>query len=184
MYTAPQFVLINNLGPGSRSFARSVQAELRVEPVKDLQVEDTYKYLDVRTTYGNELLSKPLIPSHHAFLNLCYASTFDKRRADFPVRWFSQRPLGHLGNDTAHQHAAGQNPAVYYAPRYAALNTQITRAFKRLEVYAGAENLTNYRQPNPIESAAFPFSPTFDAAMVRGPVYGRLTYVGLRYRVD
>ncbi|OGX81579.1 hypothetical protein [Hymenobacter coccineus] len=99
------------------------------------------------------------------------------------MQWFGQRPLAHLGNDAAHQHAAGQ-PAVHYAPRYAALNTQITRAFKRLEVYADVENLTNYRQPNPIESAAFPFSPTFDAAMVWGPAYGRLTYVGLRYCIE
>ncbi|OGX81580.1 TonB-dependent receptor plug domain-containing protein [Hymenobacter coccineus] len=62
MYTAPQPVLINNLGPGSRSFARSVQAELQVEPVRGLQVKGAYKYLDVRTTYGAELLPKPLPP--------------------------------------------------------------------------------------------------------------------------
>ena len=184
MYTAPQLVLVNNLAPGGRSFARSAQAELQVEPLKGLQVKGAYKYLDVRTTYDNELLPKPLAPSHRAFLNLGYASAFDKWRADFTVQWFGRRPVAHLGNDAIHQHAAGQSTAVYYAPRYASLNTQITRAFKRLEVYAGVENLTNYRQPNPIESAAFPFSPAFDAAMVWGPVYGRLTYAGLRYRIE
>ena len=35
-----------------------------------------------------------------------------------------------------------------------------------------------------IEGAANPFGPTFDAAMVWGPVYGRLTYAGLRYRIE
>ena len=29
-----------------------------------------------------------------------------------------------------------------------------------------------------------PFGPTFDAAMVWGPVYGRMTYAGLRYRIE
>lgn len=183
MYTAPQLVLIDNLGLGGRSFARSLQAELQVEPVKGLQVKGAYKHLDVRTTYDNGLLPKPLTPSNRAFLNLGYASAFDKWRADFTVQWFGQRPVAHLGNDATHTHGAGA-AAVYYAPRYAALNAQLTRAFKRLEVYAGVENLTNYRQPNPIESADFPFSPNFDAAMVWGPVYGRLTYAGLRYRIE
>ncbi len=184
MYTAPQLVLIDNLGPGGRSFARSLQAELQVEPVKGLQVKGAYKHLDVRITYDNQLLPKPLTPSNRAFLNLGYASEFDKWRADFTVQWFGQRPVAHLGNDAGHSHGSGQEAAVYYAPRYAALNAQLTRAFKRVEVYAGVENLTNYRQPNPIESAAFPFGPNFDAAMVWGPVYGRLTYAGLRYRIE
>ncbi|MFD1469428.1 TonB-dependent receptor domain-containing protein [Hymenobacter caeli] len=183
MYTAPQLVLIDNLGATGRSFAHSLQAELQAEPVKGLQVKAAYKHLDVRTTYDNELLPKPLTPANRAFLNLGYASAFDKYRADFTVQWFGERPVAHLGNDATHAHGAG-SPAVYYAPRYAALNAQLTRAFKRLEVYAGVENLTNYRQPNPIESAAFPFSPNFDAAMVWGPVYGRLTYAGLRYRIE
>ena len=184
MYSTPQLVLIDNLGPGGRSFARSLQAELQVEPVKGLQVKGAYKYLDVRTTYDNQLLPKPLVPSNRAFLNLGYASAFDKWRTDFTVQWFGQRPVAHLGTDAGHPHGTGQGYAVFYAPRYAALNAQITRAFKRIEVYAGVENLTNYRQPDPIESAALPFSPNFDAAMVWGPVYGRLTYAGLRYRIE
>ena len=51
-------------------------------------------------------------------------------------------------------------------------------------MYVGVVNLTNYRQPNPIDGAANPFGPDFGAAMVWGPVYGRLTYAGLRYRIE
>jgi outer membrane receptor for ferrienterochelin and colicins len=51
-------------------------------------------------------------------------------------------------------------------------------------MYVGVENLTNYRQPDPIQNAATPFSSGFDAAMVWGPIYGRLTYAGLRYRIE
>ena len=182
MYTAPSSLLLSNLGPGGRSFARSFQAEVQVEPVKSLQVKAAYKYLDVRTTYETDLLPKPLTPRHRAFLNLAYATPFDKWRADATVQWFGQRPLAHVGAD--HQHGNGQPYAPELAPRYALLNAQLTRAFKRLDVYAGVENLTDYRQPNPIDGAAAPFGPTFDAAMVWGPVYGRLTYAGLRYRLE
>lgn len=182
VYTAPRLLIISDLAPSGRSFARSLQAELQIEPLKGLQVKGAYKYLDVRTTYDGLLLPKPLTPAHRAFVNLGYASAFDKWRADFTVQWFGQRPLAHIGR--AHEHGSGQAYTPTMAPRYGLLNTQITRAFKRLELYAGVENLANYRQPNPIDGAAAPFGPNFDAAMVWGPVYGRLAYGGLRYRIE
>ena len=186
MYTTPQFIKLDNLAPGARSFARSVQAEVQAEPAKGLQVKAAYKWLDVRSTYDDQLLPKPLTPQNRAFLNLGYASAFDKWRADFTVQWFGERPLAHLpesGVGGGHQHGSGA-AGLEFAPRYALLNAQLTRAFKRIEVYAGVENLTNYRQPDPIQAAASPFSAGFDAAMVWGPVYGRLTYAGLRYKLE
>jgi outer membrane receptor for ferrienterochelin and colicins len=186
MYTTPQYIILDNLTPGARSFARSAQAEVQAEPLKGLQVKAAYKWLDVQSTYAGQLLPKPLTPQNRAFLNLGYASAFDKWRADLTVQWYGERPLAHLPADGVgggHAHGTG-TAGLEYAPRYAALNTQLTRAFKRLEVYVGVENLTNYRQPDPIQNAASPFSAGFDAAMVWGPVYGRLTYAGLRYRLE
>ena len=182
MYTAPRLLSLNNLGPSGRSFARSLQMELQIEPLKNLQVKASYKFLDVRTTYDNDLLPKPLTTHHRAFLNLGYATAFDKWRADLTVQWFGPRPLAHVS--TAHEHGTGQVYEPDYTPSFALLNAQITRAFKRLEVYAGVENLANYRQPTPIDGAANPFGPSFDAAMVWGPVFGRLTYAGIRYRIQ
>jgi len=186
MYTTPQYIVLDNLPTGARAFAHSAQAEVQAEPLKGLQVKAAYKWLDVRSTYAGQLLPKPLTPQNRAFLNLGYASAFDKWRADFTVQWYGERPLAHLPADGVgggHAHGTGTT-GLEYAPRYAALNAQLTRAFKRLEVYVGVENLTNYRQPDPIQNAATPFSAGFDAAMVWGPVYGRLTYAGLRYRIE
>ncbi|WP_239691667.1 TonB-dependent receptor [Hymenobacter lapidarius] len=182
MYTAPRAIIINNLLPGGRSFARSLQGELQVEPLKGLGVKGAYKYLDVRTTYDGVLLPKPLTPTHRAFLNVAYASAFDKWRGDATVQWYGQRPLSPI--QSMHAHGSGQEYVPEVAPRYALLNAQVTRAFKRLVLYAGVENLTDYRQANPIDGAANPFGPNFDAAMVWGPVYGRLTYLGVRYKIE
>jgi len=149
-------------------------------------VKAAYKWLDVRGTYDGQLLPKPLTPRNRAFLNLGYASAFDKWRADLTVQWYGERPLAHLpedGSNLGHAHGTGTS-GLAYAPRYALLNAQVARAFKRLEVYAGVENLTNFRQPDPIQNDATPFSSGFDAAMVWGPVYGRLTYADLRYRIE
>ncbi|MFC7669237.1 hypothetical protein ACFQT0_19175 [Hymenobacter humi] len=62
MYSESRYVIIGNLAPGGRSFARSLQGELQVEPLKGLQVKGAYKYLDVRTTYEGSLLPKPSPP--------------------------------------------------------------------------------------------------------------------------
>lgn len=172
-YTAPDRLLIGNLAPGGRSFSRSFLAEVQVEPVKGLEAKAAYKYLDVQSSYAGQLLPRVLVPRHRLFLNLAYATAFDKWRADLTVQGYGQRPLA------PEPGTAERGPV--FSPRYAVLNTQLTRAFKRWEVYAGVENLTNYRQRNPIQGAAAPFGPTFDAAMVWGPVYGRMSYLGMRF---
>jgi hypothetical protein len=45
----------------------------------------------------------------------------------------------------------------------------------------GGENLTDFRQEDPILAAEDPFGPYFDASMVWGPLLGRRFYVGIRY---
>ncbi|RYU79404.1 TonB-dependent receptor [Hymenobacter persicinus] len=183
-YSATSLLLIGNLEPGGRSYSRSFQAEVQVEPLKGLQAKAAYKFLDVRTTYDGQLLPKVLVPRHRLFANLGYATAFDKWRFDLTGQWFGRRPLAHAPGSTDHQHGPGVATVLPYTPRYASFNAQVTRAFKRWEVYAGAENFTNYRQRNPIIGATDPFGPNFDAAMVWGPVFGRLTYAGLRFRLE
>ncbi|MEC8090855.1 MAG: hypothetical protein VX094_04250, partial [Bacteroidota bacterium] len=51
------------------------------------------------------------------------------------------------------------------------------------EIYTGGENLTNYKQSQPILSADQPFSSSFDSSLVYAPVFGRMLYVGLRYNL-
>jgi len=66
------------------------------------------------------------------------------------------------------------------------MNAQLTYktgTLKKLEIYAGAENLFDVKQADPIVSADNPFGPYFDASMVWGPVYGRMVYAGVRYKI-
>ena len=63
MYSAARYILIDNLPPSGRSYARSLQTELQIEPLKGLQVKSAYKYLNVRTSYDGVLLPKPLTPT-------------------------------------------------------------------------------------------------------------------------
>ena len=63
------------------------------------------------------------------------------------------------------------------------LYAQITRRFKGFDIYIGGENLTNYTQPVPIIDAENPFSSTFDAASVWGPLMGIKVYAGFRITI-
>ena len=63
------------------------------------------------------------------------------------------------------------------------LNAQITRNFRHWAIYLGGENLTAYRQKNPVIGASDPWGPDFDATMVYGPLQGAMIYVGFRYNI-
>jgi hypothetical protein len=59
----------------------------------------------------------------------------------------------------------------------------VTKVFRRFEVYAGSENLLDYRQLNPIINPENPFGNSFDATNIWGPVQGRRVYAGLRFSI-
>ena len=55
---------------------------------------------------------------------------------------------------------------------------------KKFEVYAGAENITNYKQKNPILGSDNPFGANFDTTIIYAPVFGSNFYAGLRFKID
>jgi hypothetical protein len=67
------------------------------------------------------------------------------------------------------------------SPNFAMMFAQLKRIIGNWEIYAGVENLTGYRQKNPILAWDDPFSPYFDSSIVWGPTYGRRFYCGFRF---
>ena len=70
-----------------------------------------------------------------------------------------------------------------YSKPYSILSGQFTFKFKNIEVYAGCENIFNFRQLQPIISWQNPFSPYFDTSSVWGPTRGRELYSGIRFLI-
>ena len=175
MYSNPSEALFYNLK--GRSYSKSFQTEVQYEILKGFDVKAAYKYFDVKTTYNGRLLQKPMIPQHRFFMNLGFATPFDKWRADLTGQYFGMMPLATMEQTTT--------PAnMRESERFYTVNAQVSRAFKRWEVYLGGENLLNYRQPHPIAGADQPFGPKFDGSMVWGPITGRVIYAGLRFKMD
>lgn len=81
----------------------------------------------------------------------------------------------------------GFNPEIYQRPErspvYTILNAQVTKYFKKWDIYIGGENLTNYKQNDPIIQADQPFGEYFDSSMVWGPVSGIKVYLGIRFTI-
>ncbi|MEM6261037.1 MAG: TonB-dependent receptor [Bacteroidota bacterium] len=172
---SPQEVQFYNLD--GQSFANSFQAQLDYEVLKRLDVRMAYRWYDVRTTYRGELLRKPLVAEHRAFFNMAYTTPNDWK-FDATWNWEGRRRLP----------TTTTNPVEYrredYTDDFFLLNGQITKIWKKkFEVYIGFSNLLNFRQEAPILASDQPFSDFFDSSMVWGPIMGRNSYGGIRWRL-
>ncbi|XOV95231.1 MAG: TonB-dependent receptor plug domain-containing protein [Bacteroidota bacterium] len=174
--TNPQEVHFYNLD--GESFSNSFQAQLDYELVKRLDIRLAYRWFDVQTTYGNELLKKPFVSSNRAFMNLAY-ETRDHWRFDYTANWQGKKRISNTVSNPSEYTLSG------YSPDFVLMNAQISKSWRDeiFEIYSGVENLLNFRQENPILSSEEPFSPYFDSSLVWGPIFGRNIYLGLRYRI-
>ena len=66
---------------------------------------------------------------------------------------------------------------------YEQLSAQITRYFRKGSIYIGGENLTNFKQKNPIMGATKPLGDNFDSTMIWGPMHGAKFYIGVRFNL-
>lgn len=161
-----------------KSFSNSFQAELTLEPVRKFEIRLAYRLFDVKTTYGNQLLQKPLTAKHRAFMNLAYETGGWK--FDYTVNYNGAKRIPSTGGNPL------PNQRATRSPDYAYINAQVSKVLGKkhpFELYTGGENLGNFYQKDVIISADQPFSNFFDASLVWGPVSGRLLYIGFRYRV-
>jgi outer membrane receptor for ferrienterochelin and colicin len=160
------------------SYSNSIQVQLDLEPLRRYDIRMAYRFNDVQTTYGSQLLPRPLISKHRGFINMAYETagmwTFD-------ITWSwqdSKRIPGTIANPEPYR-------IVNQSPAFSLVNLQFGKTlFKKLEIYAGVENLFNYRQDDPIIASEDPFGPYFDSSLIWGPVFGRKTYAGLRFRIN
>jgi len=160
------------------SWSNSFQAQLDMEPLERYDIRLAYRLNDVQSTYGDDLLPRPLVSKHRAFINMAY-ETRSLWSLDVTWSWQGAKRIP----DTE------SNPESYrlddYSPAFSLVNLQLGKTlFERLELYAGIENLFDFTQEDPILASDDPFGPWFDGSMIWGPVFGRKFYAGLRFRIN
>ena len=181
------FYNLTDSGKKARSFANSFQVELNVQPAKRFEIKAAYRLFDVRQSMGGpfndeRLLPKMMVSRDRVLLNAGYALPFDKWKFDATLQWNGPRRIPYLRE--GYVHTSYQNMPTDEAPGFYNLNAQVSRAFRSgWEVYLGGENLTGFRQLNPIVAANDPFGARFDAgSQVWGPITGRMVYIGFRFK--
>jgi len=168
----PNSIYFYNLD--GKSYSNSFQIDLQFEPIQKLVLTAAYRLNDVKTTYNGKLEEKPLQSPHKGYFNLMYDTPENTWNFDLTVEYNGG---GRLPNTE-------QNPENLrlktHFPDFTIVNAQITRRFKKLDIYIGVENLTGFVQKNPILDAKNPFSNYFDSSMIWGPIFGRMFYAGVR----
>ncbi len=170
--TYPDFIYISNLD--GRSYSTSFQAEVRWEIIKNLDILLAFRYNDVKTTINHNLVEQDMVNRYKGLLSLSYVTNLRKWQFDLNTQLNGDSRLP----NTSFNPPEFQRPD--RSPSYFIINAQVTKYFKRWEFYFGGENLTNYKQDNPIISPRNPFGEYFDATIVWGPIMGIKAYAGIR----
>lgn len=167
----PTQIRITNLN--GRSYSNTLQIDATYPIVKGLELTAAWRWNDVKCTYGDKLMEKPLTSRYKGLLTASYKT-----------------PLGLWQFDATLQlNGGGRMPTPVdglWSERFGAyeqLSAQITRWFRHFSIYVGGENLTGFHQQQAIINAADPWSSSFDPTMIWGPVHGAMFYAGIRINI-
>ena len=161
-----------------KSFANTIQLELRYPVVKNLDLTLAYRINDVKQTINGQLTEKPYSSRYKGLVTLNYTTPLKKWMFDYTIQ---MNGGGRLPDYNGVLSGMGDELFLTEFPAYTLMNMQITRFFRYWNIYLGSENITNFMQENPVLGADMPFHPGFDATNIWGPVMGRRIYAGLRF---
>lgn len=151
-----------------KSYSHTLQVDATYPLVERLEATAAFRYNDARTTYDGILRRRPLTSRYKGLLTLSYST---------PMKIWQFDITGQLnGTGELYDHTS--------YPTYFQLQAQVTREFRLFSIYLGCENLTGYKIGNPIISASDPWSPSFDATQIWGPMEGAMVYVGMRVKLE
>lgn len=165
--SSPSSILITRLT--GDSYSRIWQIDASFPVVEGLTLTAAYRRNDVKCTYGGKLMEKPLTNRYKALLTAGYKTPLELWQFDVTLQLNGGGRLYSV-----------ETPEFKAFPQ---LSAQATRKFRHIDIYVGGENLTGYKQKNPIIGAENPWSLRFDPTMVYAPVDGAMVYVGFRVKI-
>lgn len=186
---APNRLLLWYIGEDVQSFGHNWQVEANMEVVRGWTLTLAYRYTNVKNKYPIngvvETLNKPLTNKFKGIITSSYQTKLKKWQFDFTAQFngYGRMPVYFTSNDNQYYTKGGYT----YHKWYPQLLAQVTHFFKKASVYVGAENMTNFKQHNPIFRTGTdtdPYGDNFDAALVWGPINGWKVYAGFRWSIE
>jgi outer membrane receptor for ferrienterochelin and colicins len=173
--TNPTEVIFENLR--GKAFSNVFQSELSLTILRNVDLKLAYKFIDIKYDKDGVRYDQPFNSKHRILATFSYIPYDKSWGASAGLNWFSKQRLP----------STSSNPVQYQLPTeskpYALVNMQLNKNFKHIELYAGIDNLLNFKQENPIISADNPFGRYFDTSYIWGPTKGREFYAGFRFLI-
>jgi len=171
--TSPHEVIFENLN--GKAFSNVFQSEVNLTLLRDIDLKFAYKLIDLKYERNGVLTEQPFNSKHRLLATATYTLPGNTWSFNAGFNWFGKQRLP----------STASNPVQYRLPDeskpYTLVNAQINKNFKNFEIYAGVENMLNFKQDNPIVGADDPFGQYFDTSFIYGPTKGREFYAGFRF---
>ena len=162
----------------TQSVTNTLQADLSLDFNQHFNALLTFRYTDPQVVVKDALsgtyrtVERPMTSRYKGVLNLQYKTNLSKWIFDFTAQLNGPMRLPNYAADTW---------GMEYTPVYPMLYGQVTHKMRAMDIYAGVENITGFRQHDAIIGAQDPFGGDFDASVIWGPLMGRKFYLGIRY---
>lgn len=171
--TNPEVVHFTNLK--GKSYSHTFQVDASYELLRGLSLTVAYRLNDVKETYNGKTLAKPLTNKSKGLFSTSYKTPLGLWQFDATLLLNGSGRM-----PTAYTLSDGNKSWENNYPSYEQLSAQVTRFFRWGSIYLGGENLTNFKQTNPIINASDPWSKKFDSTLIWGPIEGAMAYLGIR----
>lgn len=173
----PEEIRIGNLQ--GKSYSHTFQADATYSIFSGMTLTAAYRLNRAKTTYGGVLMDRPLTGKYKGLVTASYKTPLGLWQVD--ATWALN---GGGRMPTPYTTANGTPSWDSRYPAFSQVSAQVTRWFRHFSVYIGGENLTNFKQKNPIIGANDPWGKGFEPTLIWGPVQGAMVYVGIRVNFE
>ena len=144
-----------------------------------MTVTAAYRRNIVKSTYDGQLLDKPLQSKYKGLFTVSYKPGIGLWQFDATLQLNGGGRM-----PKPYQNEAGTPSWASTFKGFEQVSAQVTRWFRHFSIYLGGENLTGFKQKNPIINADSPWSMRFDPTLIYGPVQGAMFYLGIRFNLE
>jgi outer membrane cobalamin receptor len=157
-----------------KSYSNTYQVEATFPIIQGLDMTAALRYNDVKQTIDGNFVESPLTNRYKGIVTISYKTPLEKWQFDFTAQFNGG---GRIPVSPTKYNLGTEFPA------YNIFNAQITKYFKKWEMYIGAENLFDFTQKDPIISVSDPYGNDFDSALIWGPIHSRKIFLGIRFAI-
>ena len=175
-YNEPENNIIKIYNSTDKSFTDNYQVDFNWTPFRGFDLFATFRYTNAKMTIERDgekmLVERPLTSRYKGLINIQYA-----------VRRWVFDATAQLNGPMRLPNLDGDMTKVELSPVYPMFFAQVSYKVSNFTVYAGCENIGNFKQPHPIIGGENPYAPGFNSSMVWGPLTGVKGYVGIRLNI-